>query len=295
MKRRGRSPSIIPGSVDVIHRFAHSLYMRGNYTFAKTIDDATNELNSSTINPRRPLDARDLSADRGRSALDFNHKATVSWVYDLPNVAVSNALARGFVHGWEVSGSYLFESGQPVTLLNGTDANANGSATADRPVLNPGGTSNVPSGINFVCINGAGGTSVQGAAEDCGGSSNVVGYVATNPASRYVKAGLGTNSNIVGRDTINTPGLNLWNIAVLKSTKFGERLNVQLRAETYNTFNHRNFSIGLPSNNGGLDQATNPNPFDGGLVLITAPQSFLNFHQLSGGNRTMQLGLKFIF
>jgi len=52
------------------------------------------------------------------------------------------------------------------------------------------------------------------------------GTLRPNPASKYVKAGLGTNNNIIGRDTINTPGLNLWNIALLKSTKFGERLNV---------------------------------------------------------------------
>jgi hypothetical protein len=44
-----------------------------------------------------------------------------------------------------------------------------------------------------------------------------------------------------------------------------------------------------------LDSTTNPNPFAGGLVLITAPGSFLNFHQFTGGNRTMQLGLKLIF
>ena len=76
---------------------------------------------------------------------------------------------------------------------------------------------------------------------------------------------------------------------------WGDRSTVQFRLETYNTFNHRNYSIGLPSNNGGLDAATNANPFDGGLVLVTAPQSFLNFTQLSGGSRTMQLGLKIIF
>jgi hypothetical protein len=283
------------GSVDTIHRFAHGLYLRGNYTFSKTIDNATNELNSSTINPRRPLDARNISGDRGRSALDFTHKVAVSWVYDLPNVQVGNRFVGGFIHGWEVSGSYLFESGQPVTLLNGTDANANGSGTADRPVFNPKGTSNVPSGINFVCVDAAGNTSVQGSATGCGGAANVAGYVAANSASRYVKAGLGTDNNVIGRNTINTPALNLWNIALLKSTKFGERLNVQFRAETYNTFNHRNFSIGLPSNNGSLDSTTNPNPFAGGLVLITAPGSFLNFHQFTGGNRTMQLGLKLIF
>jgi hypothetical protein len=100
-----------------------------------------------------------------------------------------------------------------VTLLNGTDANANGSGTADRPVFNPAGTSNVPSGINFVCVDGAGNTSVAGSASGCGGAANVAGYVVANSASRYLKAGLGTNNNIVGRDTINTPGLNLWNIA----------------------------------------------------------------------------------
>jgi hypothetical protein len=284
------------GSIDAIHRFAGGLYLRANFTFAKTIDDATNELNSSSINPRRPLDARDLSLDRGRSALDFNRKGTISWVYDLPRFASGNAFAMGLLNGWEVSGSYLAESGQPITLLNGTDANANGSSTADRPSFNPAGTSNVPSGFNYVCVNGAGATSIVNTTMACpGAAANIVGYVAANPASKYVQAGLGSNTNIVGRDTIDTPGLNLWNIAVLKSTRIGERLNVQIRAETYNTFNHRNFSIGLPSNNGGLDAATNPNPFDAGLVLVTAPQSFLNFHQLSGGNRTMQLGLKLIF
>jgi hypothetical protein len=213
----------------------------------------------------------------------------------LPKLPVNNAFAKGVLHGWEVSGSYLAETGQPITLLNATDANANGSSTADRPAINPAGTSNTPSGFNFVCINGAGGTSVANTTAGCGGAVNVVGYVAANPASKYVQAGLGTNTNIAGRDTIDTPGLNIWNIALLKSTKIGERLNVQFRAETYNTFNHRNYSIGLPSNNGGLDSTTNPNPFDAGLVLVTDANDFLKFHELTGGNRTMQLGLKLIF
>jgi hypothetical protein len=191
------------------------LYLRGNYTFSKTIDNATNELNSSTINPRRPLDARDIAADRGRSALDFTHKVAISWVYDLPNMRVDNRFVGSFIHGWELSGSYLFESGQPVTLLNGTDANANGSGTADRPVFNPAGTSNVPSGINFVCLDGAGNTSVTGSEAGCGGAGNVAGYVAANPGSKYVKAGLGTNTDIdEGRRTLFRPrvrgGLRAW-------------------------------------------------------------------------------------
>jgi len=283
------------GSVDVIHRFTHGLYLRGNYTFSKTMDDATNELNSSTINPRRPQDARNVSADRGRSLLDFNHKLAISWVYDLPNVRAEKAFMKGILHGWEVSGSYLAQSGQPVTLLSGADSNANGSPTADRPIFNPNGTTDTGSGVNFVCINAAGGSSVVTAINNCAaGNAGIVGYVAANASAKYVRAALGAKSN-VGRNTIGTPGLNLWNIALLKSTKLREGFTVQFRAETYNTFNHRCPSINLPSNNGALDQATNANPFAAGFVLITAGNSFLNTSQFSGGNRTMQLGLKLIF
>jgi hypothetical protein len=69
----------------------------------------------------------------------------------------------------------------------------------DRPVFNPTGTSNVPSGINFVGVDGAGNTSVAGSAGGFRGAANVAGYVAAKPASKYVKAGLGTNTNIIGR------------------------------------------------------------------------------------------------
>jgi hypothetical protein len=51
-------------------------------------------------------------------------------------------------------------------------------------------------------------------------------------------------------------------MALLKTTSLGERFKVQFRAEAYNVFNHRNFSIGLPTNNGSIDSTTNPNPIE---------------------------------
>jgi hypothetical protein len=83
-------------------------------------------------------------------------------------------------------------------------------------------------------------------------------------------------------------------MSIYKNTRLSERFSLQFRAETYNTFNHRNFSIGLPTNNGALDQANNPNPFAASYVNVDDP-NFLNSRQFNGGSRTMQLGLRLVW
>lgn len=289
------------GSVDVVHRLKRGLYFRTNYTFAKNIDNATNELFSSRVDPRRAQDSVDQAGERGRSALDINHKFTISFVYDLPNVSVSNAFAKGVLHGWEFSGTFIAQSGQPVTILSDNDSNVNGDSAGDRAILNPNGVGNTGTIVNAVCNDGPGGatrivTIQPSGFIDCGSGNdaNVVGFVAADPTSRYVQAGFGAKSNL-GRNTFGSPGLNVWNMALLKTTKLNERLTVQFRAETYNTFNHRNFSIGLPTNNGNIDQVTNPNPLSSTYTFVDSGNLFLNSHQFNGGSRTMQLGLKLIF
>ena len=283
------------GSVDVIHRFTHGLYIRGNYTYSKNIDNSTNELFSSRVNPRRPQDALNIGDERGRSVLDLTHKLAITWIYDLPKINSDSRFVKGFLHGWEVSGTYLAQTGQPITALSGTDSNANGSSAGDRTIFNPNGVGLTGSGVNIICINGAGASSIVTSTGACsGGSANIVGYVAQDPTATFIQANLGAKAN-VGRNTISTPGFNIWNMSVLKGTKIGERFNVQFRAEAYNLFNHRNFSIGLPTNNGAIDQTQNPNPLSTGYPFVTATGLFLNNHQFNGGSRTMQLGLKLIF
>jgi hypothetical protein len=151
------------------------------------------------------------------------------------------------------------------------------------------------SAVNFICNDGPGGaTSVLDDPDLCAGSANIVGYVAIDPTARFIQAGPGARPN-VGRDTVSTPGLNVWNMSVFKTTRLSERFTLQFRAETYNTFNHRNFSIGLPTNNGAIDQVTNPNPLSAGYIFVTSGNLFLNNNQFNGGSRTMQLGLRLLF
>ncbi len=285
------------GSVDFIHRFARGIYLRANYTFSKNIDNATNELFSSRVNPRRAQDGFDFAAERGLSALDIRHKFALSFLYEIPNVQTDHAFVKALAHGWEWGGTYLAESGQPVTPLSGVDSNANGDSAGDRTIINPAGVGLTGSTVNFVCNAGAGGaTSIVTDPVTCGSGddSNIVGYVAADPTARFIQAGVGARAN-AGRDTVSTPGLNIWNMSLLKDTKLSERFSLQFRAETYNTFNHRNFSIGLPTNNGTIDQNTNANPLSSGYIFVTSGNLFLNNHQFNGGSRTMQLGLRLIW
>jgi Carboxypeptidase regulatory-like domain len=285
------------GSVDFQHRFSKGLYFRANYTFAKNLDNATNELFSSYVNPRRAQDGYNIPGDRGLSALNNTHKFAMTWVYDIPNISSSNGFVKGIAHGWEINGSYLAETGQPVTALSGVDSNANGDGAGDRTVFNPAGAGMTGTGVNFVCNAGAGGaTTIVSDSATCGtgNDANIVGYVAIDPTARFVQAGVGALAT-TGRNTVSTPGLNIWNIGAFKTTKLTERFTLQFRASTYNTFNHRNFSIGLPTNNGALDSATNTNPLNAGYIFVTSGPSFLNNHQFNGGSRNMELGLKLVF
>jgi Carboxypeptidase regulatory-like domain/TonB dependent receptor len=293
-------------TVDFMHRVAKGLYFRTNYTFSRNIDNATNELFSSIVDPRRAQDGYDFGNERGLSALHIPQKFTITWVYELPNIQTEHALLRTLGHGWEWSGSYLAESGQPVTPLSDTDSNANGDGAGDRTIFNPKGVGNTGTIVDAVCNSGPGGaTSVV--APDASGAyfcnaghtavddAHLVGYVAEDPTARFVQAQFGAFAT-AGRNTVTTPGINVWNMAIFKNTKLTERFALQFRAETYDTFNHRNFSIGLPTNNGALDQANNPNPFAASYVNVDAGKSsFLNPHQFNGGSRTMQLGLRLVW
>ena len=283
------------GSVDLNRQFTHGLFLRANYTYAHTIDDATNELFSSVVNPRRPSDWQNLALDRANSTLDVRHKFALSWIYELPKVNTANNFMKTVAHGWQVSGTYLVQSGQPVSLLSGTDSNANGDAAGDRGILNTAGADRVGSGVDFVCAGAGGATSVAPLATGCpGGSATVAGYVATNPNARYVVAELGALPTL-GRNSFVSPGVNVWNMGLFKNTKITEAATLQFRVDTFNTFNHRNFTLAQPT------------VFQTGVLIGTVNNAlsttysnipsdlFLNDRQFTGGSRQMQLGVKLLW
>jgi hypothetical protein len=92
-------------------------------------------------------------------------------------------------------------------------------------------------GVNFVCVNAGGATTIAPASAGCpGGSASTAGYVAQNSSARYVQAGTDVLSNL-GRNALGTPGVNIWNMSILTGTEVTERLGFQFRVDAMNVSN----------------------------------------------------------
>ena len=163
-------------------------------------------------------------------------------------------------------------------------------------MLNPFVTSGtIGSSISNVCGAPSGSTYVggtNGTPAGCTKGDPIIGYVAKNPAARFVVTGAGVVSNL-GRNSWTTPGFGVWNLGVGKKTNFGEQKYLLVRADVFNVLNHPSFALsnGNVFSNAGVTVATTTP----GYVLPADP-NFLNAPAVfSGGFRSITLGLKFIF
>jgi len=282
------------GAVDFVHRLTGGLYLRANYTFAKTMDNATNELFSSLVNPRRPQDGNNLQEEWGRSVLDIRHKLAVSWSYELPKLQTENGFLKTVFHGWQVNGAYVAQSGQPVTALSFSDANGNKDSAGDRAIFNEGGDPTRGSATNSVFMNPTTGAVCFTGCSTLNGDGSrtawpTVGYYVADATAGYWQARPGLRTNI-GRNTLNSPGLNNWDISLFKNTKITESKSLQFRFEMFNAFNHRQFSYANAGIFGTSDAATESSAY-----ADVSSSRFLDPKQLNGGARAIQIGVKFLW
>jgi hypothetical protein len=281
-------------SLNVEKRMSRGLQFNSSYTWSKTLDMIENDLFTSLLNPRRPPNSLDVSGNKGLSGMHREHKFVVSWVYEVPSYG-SGAVNK-LTSGWSMNGMYIAESGQPISIIANRDVNGDFDNAGDRVFFNPNGQEGIGSDVNFVCRGAGGAASIATTAGGCGGSANVVGYVARNPNAQYIRPGLGMATNH-GRGTFIMPGINTWNLSFGKTTPFwGENRNLQFRVELWNAFNHPSYTLGTGSVIGKTSTATTLP----GYATPGNPQ-FLDKKVLSGGlgnapfQRIIQLGLKLNF
>jgi hypothetical protein len=273
------------GSVDLNQRAWRGVTLRANYTWAHNIDNGTNELFSSLVNPRRAEDGNHQDRERGNSVLDIRHKSAISWTWELP-YRFENGIAQTLLGGWFWNGAFLIQTGQPVTPLSNLDTNGNGDAAGDRSIVNINGDPTKGTATRTVCWTGA----VR--SFGCDVASQIVGYVAVDPEAMYVQAQRGSLTN-AGRNTLTTPRRTNFDMSFFKSFHFTESKFVQFRTEFFNIFNHRQFSFANPgvfAVVGIDDSAINA----AGYSRVT-DANFLNPQQLNGGSRVVNLGLKLVF
>jgi hypothetical protein len=255
-------------------RFQNGLLLNFAYTWSKTMDDATADVFSTVLTPRRPQDFQNVAADYSRSALDRTHRATFEVIYDLPFFKNSNWFLKNSVGNWEVAPVYTYESPEYYTVLSGVDSNLNGDgAYIDRTVFNVHGVKGTGSDVTPL-------TNTNG---------DTVAYLATNPTAQFITAGSGAMATSA-RNNVPVNPINNLDATALKRFNVTERYAFEFQAQGFNVLNHAQY---LP---GTVDNINSPG-YTSSLNFQTANNAAFNqpgkFFKANA--RTMQLALKFIF
>jgi hypothetical protein len=254
------------------HSFTHGLTLQAAYTWSHAIDDSSETYaeTSNTVN--------DYALSRWKATSDLNRTQILqlNYIYALPFFKNStNAFARQTIGGWQISGISSFFTGLPSDFNCGVTGFSSGiggpvrcdvvnkvhiqKGTFNDPTYGP-----TPTWYNMADVN-------QPAYSElfANGEANMFGNM--------------------GRNVLTAPGENNWDVALEKniSTPWfgGEHANIQFRLETFNTWNHPQWS----GFNSGCSGSTG---FGQSCLLNQTAPGEVNSDR---GPRNLQLGLKFIF
>ncbi len=225
---------------------SRALTVLAGYTFSKSQDQSSNL--GEAVNPLDP------SLSKALSSFDVKHNFVVSYNYQLPFEKLFRATNR-WTQGWELSGITRFSSGLPVTLINFGDNSLLGSE---------------PNGINNFGVDEP--DYLGGSLKLNSNPRNGLEYFDT---TQFPENALGTPGN-ARRRFFYGPGMNNFDMALLKSVRLTEAKSLQFRIEAFNAFNHAQF-FGPQAVDGNIDSATF------GQVVSAAPP------------RLVQVGAKFFF
>lgn len=192
-------------------RLSRGLQTLASYTFSKSLDSASNE---SLPNP--PSVRLDPRNDRGPSDFDVRHAFNAAVTYNLPTPDVG-AIGRSILGNWALDTIFSVRSATPVNVTVTRDLGF--GFFSFRPDLIQG----VPLYLDDPTV---------------GGGRRI------NPQAFSVptQARQGT----LGRNALQGFPLYQIDLALRRRFNLTERVNVQLRAEAFNLFNHPNF--GNPTN-----------------------------------------------
>jgi hypothetical protein len=261
-------------AMDLTKRFSKHLLFKGAYTYSHLIDDSTAEVNSTAMTPRRPQDFQNLTAERSNSALDRRQRFTFTSLYEVPwFTGDKNWFKKNVLGNYQLSGTYTAEAGEWATPQSGVDSNLNGDTAGDRVVLNPNGVANTSSDVKAL-LNSSGAT---------------VGYLALNPNAEFIRAQKGMYATS-GRNILQSPGINSFDLSVMKAFSIREHSKFELRADFFNALNHPQYTSGRINNVNNIGRA--------GInsMLIPGSANFDQWDTVFGSNpRNIQIGAKVVF
>jgi hypothetical protein len=261
-------------------RISHGLTFLLSYTYAHSRDNGSGfesaGFGNRGVNPLVP------GLNWGDSDFDARQRFIASYTYEIPvphSLTTGPALSRIF-KGWRLSGNTTLQTGFPLNLnsTNMTSLTCPGFGIIFYTCWdNPDQVAALVPENPRVARNAIAGNQLL----SCTNKLRSGNFIFA-PAS-FCDAAIGTFGN-TGRNSIHGPGQNFTNLALLKDIPVKEQMRIELRLETYNTFNHVNFN--------------NPQSgFGSGGSSTNVASSFLGrvTSDSAIGPRVIQLGGKFYF
>jgi len=190
-------------------RFSHGLQFQASYTFSKSLDNASSF--ESALNPLN------FNATYGLSNYDARHRFVFNYVWDLP-VPKYDGFKGKLLDGWEVSGILSFQSGFPIRITSQDDVEEL-DTTFD---FEAPGQPNLTGLFHTQSIRQNG------------------GFVFDPSLFTNDTVAPGTIGN-APRSICCGPGINNWDMSFSKQTKFGEKWQMEFRADVFNVWNHAQF------------------------------------------------------
>jgi len=204
----------------------HGISLQANYVWSHSIDNAS-DLEDFIPNAAQPNNSFAPQLERGNSNFDIRERFSLNFSYQLPKFAGDYGKLK---NGWGIDGVLNLQDGQPFNFNYNFQGDYSGSGEGfDRPdVVGPIRYGN--SAANYLDLTSFAVPCTFGntTATSSSGDSNCLA------GSRHF--------GNLGRNSLTGPYFKEFNFSVFKDTQVTEHVNLQLRAEFFNLFNHPNFA-----------------------------------------------------
>ncbi len=240
-------------------RFSHGFTVRTAYTLSKTIDT----LSGFRARAGQSTNPQNYRQDRALADFDTPQRLVISGLWELPfdkPFHSSNGFVKRLTQGWEIAAVAAFQAGNPFTFFSESNSSQQNNFI-DRPDINGPVTKFNP-------------RKVQTFTSDCTGGASagpITGNFFVNPTVFDCSGVPIFTFGNLGRNAIRGPGINNWDLSLIKRTSITERLKIEFRAEFFNAFNHAQFlspdPTGSASTFGQVTQSRDPRLGQLGLRL----------------------------
>ncbi len=204
----------------------HGLNSAVNFVWSHSIDDASDS-EDFIPNAAQPNNSLIPRLEKGNSNFDIRRRFSWNFAYRLPKFGGGFSKLK---NGWGFDGVLNLQDGQPFQLNYNFEGDYSGSGEGfDRPDV-VGAIKYGKAPFNFLDL-----TAFQ---VPC-----TFGNSTATTSTGDSNCGAGTRHfGNLGRNSLRGPAFKELNFSMSKRTAISERVNLELRAEFFNLFNHPNFA-----------------------------------------------------